>query len=77
MVFPTRPIRTAEQLLVTQAAIDELLDKGEMTEDEQDYLNLLGTLVYKSEQQTVESPDIHGIEMLKVLIEEFGLRQKD
>lgn len=77
MAFPPRPIRTAEQFLATQAAIDELLDKGEITEDEQDYLNLLGTLVYEYEQQTVEIPDIHGIEMLKVLIEEFGLRQKD
>lgn len=81
LAFPPRPIKTVEQFLATQKAIDSLLDKGGLSgglsENEQDYLNLLGTLVGEYEEQTVEIPDICGIEMLKVLIEEFELRQKD
>jgi HTH-type transcriptional regulator / antitoxin HigA len=77
IAFPPRPIRTAEQFLATQKRIDALIDKDELSEDEQDYLNLLGTLVYEYEEKTVEIPDIYGVEMLKALIEEFELRQKD
>jgi HTH-type transcriptional regulator / antitoxin HigA len=77
IAFPPRIITTAEQLVATQNVIDALIDKGKLSTDEQDYLNLLGTLVYEYEDQTVEIPDIYGVEMLKVLIEEFELRQKD
>lgn len=77
MAFPPRPIGTEEQFWTTQKVIDSLIDKGELTEDERDYLHLLGTLVYKYEEQTVDIPDIYGIELLKVLIEDSGLRQKD
>jgi HTH-type transcriptional regulator/antitoxin HigA len=41
------------------------------------YLNVLGALVYDYEQQHVPIPDISGVELLKVLIAEFDLRQKD
>ena len=77
LAFPPRPIKAVEQFVATQSMIDQLIDKSELSEDEQDYLNLLGTLVYEYEEQTVEIPDICGIEMLKVLVEEFELRQKD
>ncbi len=63
--------------MATQEAIDSLLDKGELTPDERDYLNVLGTLVYEYEQTLEPIPDIYGIELLKALIEEFELRQKD
>ena len=35
------------------------------------------TLVYDYEQKTASVPDIYGVELLKVLIAERGLRQKD
>ncbi len=75
--FPPRPITVEEELIATQKAIDSLLDKGELTPDEHDYLNVLGTLVYEYEQTLEPIPDIYGIELLKALIEEFNLRQKD
>lgn len=75
--FPPRPITAEEELIATQKAIDSLLDKGELTPDERDYLNVLGTLVYEYEQTLEPIPDIYGIELLKALIEEFDLRQKD
>ena len=48
-----------------------------MTSDERDYLNVLGTLVYKYEPTLKPIPDIYGIELLKALIEELDMRQKD
>jgi HTH-type transcriptional regulator/antitoxin HigA len=75
--FPPRPISDESELIATQKTIDSLLDKGELTPDERDYLNLLGMLVYEYEQTLEPIPDIYGIELLKALIEEFGLRQKD
>ncbi|MEG4328251.1 transcriptional regulator [Microcoleus sp. herbarium5] len=75
--FPPQPITAEEELMATQEAIDSLLDKGELTPDERDSLNVLGTLVYEYEQTLEPIPDIYGVELLKALIEEFELRQKD
>ncbi|MBD2085296.1 transcriptional regulator [Trichocoleus sp. ST-U3] len=76
--FPPRPIGSEEELLATQKVIDSLIDRGELTPDEQDYLNVLGSLVYEYEQLHEEPiPDIHGVELLKALIAEYNLRQED
>jgi HTH-type transcriptional regulator / antitoxin HigA len=75
--FPPRPITAEKELTATQTAIDSLLDKGELTRDERDYLHVLGMLVYEYEQTLEPIPDIYGVELLKALIEEFELRQKD
>jgi HTH-type transcriptional regulator/antitoxin HigA len=75
--FPPRPIASEEQLLATQEVIDSLIDRAELTTDEQDYLNVLGTLVYEYEQKHQPIPDIHGVELLKALLVELDLRQKD
>ena len=71
LTFPPRPIRTEKQFEATQAIINRLIGKEELTEDERDYLNLLGTLVYEYEEEAVDIPDIYGVEMLEVLIEDF------
>ena len=75
--FPPRPIKSDEELLATQNVIDSLLDNTPLTLDEQDYLDLLGTLVYEYEQTKEPVPDIYGIELLKALMEEYGFHQKD
>lgn len=76
--FPPRPITSEEELLATQEVMDSLIDRGKLTPDEQDYLNVLGTLVYEYEQLHHEPiPDLHGIELIKALLTEFNLRQKD
>jgi HTH-type transcriptional regulator / antitoxin HigA len=75
--FPPRPIASKADLTATQAVIDALLDQGELRPEEQAYLNVLGALVYDYEQQHVPIPDISGVELLKVLIADFDLRQKD
>ncbi|NEQ70388.1 MAG: transcriptional regulator [Symploca sp. SIO2D2] len=75
--FPPRPISSEEELLATQKVIDLLIDRGTLTLDEQDYLNVLGSLVYEYEQKNETIPDIHGVELLKALLDEFGLQQQD
>jgi HTH-type transcriptional regulator / antitoxin HigA len=71
------PIHSEAQLAQVQAKIDTLIDKGELTSDENDYLDVLGTLVYEYEQTLEPLLDIYGVELLKVFIEERELKQKD
>lgn len=75
--FPPRPIRTEEQFLAVQKVIDELLDGEAITSEKQDYLNLLGMLVHDYEEQHASMPDLSGIDLLRALMNEFSLRQKD
>jgi HTH-type transcriptional regulator / antitoxin HigA len=75
--FAPRPIRSEDQLEAVQAVIDSLLDQSQLPPEEKDYLNVLGTLVYEYEQTLEPIPDIYGVELLKVLIEERSLKQKD
>lgn len=75
--FPPRPIKSEEELLATQKVTDSLIDRAPLTTDEEDYLNVLGTLIYEYERSTEPIPDIYGIELLKVLMAEHSLRQKD
>jgi len=75
--FPPRPINSEEDLLVTQKVINSLIDRAPLTLDESNYLNVLGTLVYEYEQTQEPIPDIYGVDLLKVLMEDNGLRQKD
>lgn len=75
--FPPRPIVSEEDLEKTQTVIDALIDKGKLTEDERAYLNLLGMLIHEYEEKQDIVPDIFGVELLKVLIAELNLKQKD
>ena len=75
--FPPRTITNEKQLEATQQVIDQLLDRVELTPIESDYLNVLGTLVFDYEQKSEPIPDIYGVELLKVLLVERQLRQKD
>ncbi len=75
--FPPRPITSEEQLLATQQMIDDLLDRPELTPDERDYLDVLGTLVYDYEQKYDPMPEIYGVELLKALMAEADLEPQD
>jgi HTH-type transcriptional regulator/antitoxin HigA len=75
--FPPRPIANQAQLQETQEVINLLLDKESLSQNEQDYLNVLGTLVSEYEEIAATIPDIYGVELLKVLLEERNIRQKD
>ncbi|GAA6615838.1 type II toxin-antitoxin system HigA family antitoxin [Scytonema sp. NUACC26] len=75
--FPPRPIKSEEDFEKTQVIVDRLLDRGNLTEEEEDYLFVLGMLIHEYEEKQDLVPDIYGVELLKVLIEETNLKQKD
>jgi HTH-type transcriptional regulator/antitoxin HigA len=75
--FLPRPIDSEEKLEAMQEVVNSLLDKPQLTSEEQEYLNVLGSLISEYEQTQEPIPDIYGVELLKVLLEERGLRQKD
>jgi HTH-type transcriptional regulator / antitoxin HigA len=77
MEFPPRSISSTDELEATQAVIDRLLDSPKLAPEETDYLNLLGMLVHEYEEKHVPIPDLQGVDLLKALIEELDLKQKD
>ncbi len=75
--FPPRPITNDAELIATQNQINSILDKGKLTQDERDYLKVLGTLVYDYEDTNELMPTLKGVELLKALLEESNLQPKD
>lgn len=75
--FPPRPIHTDEQYGASVAQIDALLDKGELTLDEQDFLTALGMMVERYEEEREVDIELRGVELIRALMEEQGLRQRD
>lgn len=75
--FPPRPITNEAELIATQNQINLILDKGKLTQDDRDYLKVLGILVYDYEQQYEPMPSLKGVELLKALLEEANLQPQD
>ena len=75
--FPPRPIKSEEDLEKVQDIVDKLLDKEKRTEDEEDYLYLLAMLIEEYEEKQDLIPDIYGVELIKALMVELDLKQKD
>src|SRR5712692_3593089 len=71
------PIHSREQLEETENAIGELLAVHQRTPAQYTFLELLSMLVSEWEDANVKIPRLTGRELLEVLIEERGLRQKD
>ncbi|MDF5728237.1 MAG: transcriptional regulator [Rhizonema sp. PD38] len=71
--FPPRPITNEAELIATQNRINFILDKGNLTQDDRDYLKVLGTLIYDYEQNHEPMPTLRGVELLKALLEESNL----
>jgi HTH-type transcriptional regulator / antitoxin HigA len=75
--FPPRPITTEAELEATQAQIHVILDRGQLTQDDQDYLQVLGTLVYEYEEKTEILPRLTGTNLLRSLLTESDLTLQD
>ena len=75
--FPPRPITSEDDLIKTQNIIDSLIDQGELTQDEQDYLNVLGSLVRDYEELNHPIPKQDSVELLKALLEESNLQPQN
>ncbi|MCY6491074.1 helix-turn-helix domain-containing protein [Leptolyngbya sp. GGD] len=75
--FPPRPITDDAELFATQARINAILDRSPLTQDDQDYLKVLGTLVYEYEERTEVFPRLTGLALLRSLMTEMNLLPQD
>jgi HTH-type transcriptional regulator/antitoxin HigA len=75
--FPPRPIKCEEDLAKIQEIIDNLIDKGNLTPDEQDYLNVLGSLVRDYEDLYYPISPQEPIKLINNLLKEFNLKPQD
>jgi HTH-type transcriptional regulator / antitoxin HigA len=77
--FLPRPIKTEAEYAAIQAEVDRLIDRGDLSPAEQDYLDLLGTLIweYESHNENKATYELRGVELLKGLMELYSLKQKD
>ena len=79
--YPLLCIKSNEEENAVKNRVKSLLDlydlEGELTPGQEDYLRTLNVLLsaYQSNKNLV--PDLYGTNLLKVLIEERQLRQKD
>jgi HTH-type transcriptional regulator/antitoxin HigA len=74
--FTPVAIQTEPQLDAAQAVVDELVGR-ERDAAEELYLDLLGTLIYAHEQAHVEIPEVSGVHLIRALMTERGLTQRD
>jgi HTH-type transcriptional regulator/antitoxin HigA len=74
--FPPRPIRDEEQLGQTWSRIEELLTKPRRSSAEDDYLSLLSDMVEHWEAEHVRMPKLHGVELVRELLDDNQLPQR-
>ncbi|MEM9213348.1 MAG: transcriptional regulator [Cyanobacteria bacterium P01_F01_bin.150] len=70
-------ITSETELDITQKQIDQILDKTTPSQDDRDFLNVLGMLVYDYEQKHEPSYLLTGIELLNALMAEENLQPQD
>ena len=75
--FPPRLIETEQQLEATQAVVDELVRRPSLNRAEEEHLSLLGMLIHEWEEEHERIPDVSGPELIRVLLEARGMRQRD
>lgn len=78
-VFQPRPIANEAAYDATVAQINQLIDKADLTADEQDLLTLLGTLVmaYEDEHYPDAQFELRGVALLRTMMKEAGLTEDD
>ena len=75
--LPLRPIPTEAELDVAAGVVDELTDRDDLSPAESDYLEVLGDLVEKYEDEHVKMPQVSDGTMLRSFMDEKGVRQAD
>jgi HTH-type transcriptional regulator / antitoxin HigA len=74
--FPLRPLRSDRELKQAVAIVDELIVRPKRSRDADDYLQVLGGLVERYEDEHYPMPDATESEMLEHLIEARGITQR-
>lgn len=75
--FPPRPITNDAELMANQQRINSILDKTNLNQDDQDYLRVLGMLVYEYEEKNEHFPALTDAELLQTLMEDYNLKISD
>src|SRR5438445_8656490 len=77
MEFPPRPIEDDDELARIEDRISVLLSVRERTPAQDAYLTILSNVVESWEGEHVHFPSLTGTELIRALLVERGLRQKD
>lgn len=81
--YPPRLIRNKKELESTEKVVSSFLDKIQLdklqlTIEEREYLSVLAVLIYEYEEKNQKLiPNIYGIELLEVILEERNLQKQD
>lgn len=75
--FAPRPITNDLELSITQERINTILDQKNLSQDDRDYINVLGMLVYDYEEKNEQFPKLTDGELLQTLMEDYNLEIRD
>lgn len=75
--FPPRPITNQAEYEATQAQINKILERSNLTEDDRAYLKILGLTIYDYEEKHEQLPILSGVELIHALLEESNLTWQD
>jgi HTH-type transcriptional regulator/antitoxin HigA len=75
--FAPRPITNDLELSITQKRINTILDQKNLNQDDRDYINVLGMLVYDYEEKNEQFPKLSNAELLQTLMEDYNLEIPD
>jgi HTH-type transcriptional regulator/antitoxin HigA len=75
--FQLRPIRGEDELARAIDHVSALVDRGEMSVDEEDYVEVLEDLIEKYEAEDHPTPNASAAEMLRDLIEAKGTTEAE
>jgi HTH-type transcriptional regulator / antitoxin HigA len=75
--FPPRPIANEAEYEATQAQINKILERSNLTEDDRAYLKILGLTIYDYEEKHEQLPMLSGVELIHALLEESNLTLQD
>jgi len=75
--FPLRPIRSDEELGHAVQVVDALVGKPCLSQEEEDYLDVLSDLVERYESEAHPMPPVSDAELLRHLIEAKGVSQTE
>src|SRR6476469_9753186 len=77
--FVPRPIRGEAEYQTIQAEVDRLIDRAALSAAEEDYLDLLGTLIldYERRHEDHRQYELRGVELIKGLLELHELTLTD
>jgi HTH-type transcriptional regulator/antitoxin HigA len=75
--FRLRPIRSDEELDIATKLVNSLAVRADLTDDEQDYLDVLSDQIEAYERVRYPIPDVSGASVLRYLIESKGVTQTE